>query len=120
VRGIVGADGGWGVNKTVEKVPNPNGNLAETAKVHFQVIRIVELGWATGASRHRGSRWGDARGRGQAGRRRGIRNRWGRERGSQAEILRGEGRFPHLFQVDFFEEFREAGDLDWDGGGPLP
>ena len=50
VRGIVGADGGWGVDETVEKVPNPNGNLAETAKVHFQVIRIVELGWATGAT----------------------------------------------------------------------
>jgi hypothetical protein len=120
VRGIVGADGGWGVDEAVEKVPNnPNGNLAETAKVPFQIIRIVKLGLATGASRRRGSRCGDARGRGQAGRRRGIRYRWGRERWSQAEILLWEGRLPHLFQVNFLEEGREVGDRDGDGGGPL-
>jgi hypothetical protein len=88
VRGIMGADGGWGVDEAVKKVPNPNGNLAETAKVPFQIIWIVKLGLATGASRRRGSRWGDARGRGQAGRQWGIRYNWGRERGSQAEILR--------------------------------
>jgi hypothetical protein len=87
-RSIVGADGGWGVDEAVKKVPNTNGNLASTAEVPFEIIRIFKLGWARGAIRRRGSRGWDASGRGQAGRRRGTRHRWGRGRGSQTDILR--------------------------------
>jgi hypothetical protein len=65
VRSIVGADGGWGVDEVVKKVPNTNGNLAKMAEVPLPIIRIVKLGLAPGASRRR---WWDARGQGQAGR----------------------------------------------------
>jgi hypothetical protein len=88
VMSIVGADWGWGIAEAVEKVPNTNGNLAKTAEVSLQIIRIVNLGLASGAIRRRGSMWWDTRGRGQAGRRRGTRHRGVRERGSQTDILR--------------------------------
>jgi len=90
MRSIVRADGGRVVGEAVEKVPNSNGNLAKTAKVSHQVIRVVHLGVAAGACWRRRSRRGDPRGWGQTGCRRGRRGRgrWGRERGSQVEILR--------------------------------
>jgi hypothetical protein len=86
----MGADGGWvSTRRSRRSRSNPNGDLAKAAEVPFEMIRVINLGGAPGAIRRRGSRRWDARGRrGQAGRRRGTRHRWGRERGSQTDILR--------------------------------